>query len=472
VAAISRLGISPSFLIYRFFPVVFSVALGIGTYKLTQILFKDKWVSYISVFFAFFASSFGWVLGIIRHESIGGESAFWANQPVSMNINPPYAISLVIIIFSILLINSYIKKTGLMKAIAIILLAGTLIGFKVYGGVILLGGMFILTLKKFVVDRDKKLIPVFLFASLISLVIFWTQDKTSIGLLQFNPLWLINTMIDAGDRVGIPNFTMRRFAYLAENKWIYLVGLEAISFAIFFVGNLGTRILAFWKFERKNLGNDLFIVILSMMAVSFIPPLLFTQKGNPWNIVQFFYYFLYFAGIFAASSIKKLPLWIAVIVIVITPISSVAAFRGWLYPTPPAYLSVKEYEGLKFLSTQSEGIVLKKPFDQEDRSKFRDPYPLSVYADNAYVSAYSGKGVFIEDVEQQTILNTDYKERLTQADRFFVEKDLTWSNSFLKENHIAYIYLPKIYSLPMAEGEYQMKKIFENSGVNIYKVLE
>ena len=43
---------------------------------------------------------------------------------------------------------------------------------------------------------------------------------------------------------------------------------------------------------------------------------------------------------------------------------------------------------------------------------------------------------------------------------------------FLKENHISYIYLPKLYQLPMGEEEYQMKKIFENDGVNIYKVLE
>jgi len=323
-----------------------------------------------------------------------------------------------------------------------------------------------------IVDKDKKLIPVFALSSLITLAIFLIQDRLSLGLLQFNPFWLINTMIDAGDRVGIPDFTSRRFAYLGGGKWPHLIILESISFIIFFAGNLGTRIVGFWKFEKKNLKSDLPIFILSMMVVSFIPPLLFTQKGNPWNIVQFFYYFLYFAGLFAAASIRKLPLWIAVIVILITPISSVATFRSWLYPNPPAYLSVDEYNGLRFLATQEDGIVLKRPFDQNGRSKFKDPYPLSVYADNAYVSAYSEKGVFIEDAEQQIVLNTDYKGRLAEAERFFVEKDLTWSGQFLKGNNIGYIYLPKMYQLPMAEGEYPMTKIFENDGVNIYKVLE
>lgn len=472
VSLIHRTGIPINFLIYRFFPVVFSVLLGIGTYKLAQILFKDKLVSYIAVFFAFFASSFGWVLGVIRHEPIGGESAFWANQPVSMNLNPPYAISLVIIIFSILLIDSYIKKGGFIKAAAIILLSGTLIGFKVYAGVILLGGLFVLTAKRFIVDKDKKLVPVFILSSLLTLGIFWTQDRSSVGLLEFNPFWLVNTMVDAGDRVGIPNFTARRFAYLAEGKWIHVIVLETICFLIFFVGNLGTRIVGFWKFEWKNFKNDIPVFILSMMLISFIPPLLFTQRGNTWNIVQFFYYFLYFAGLFAAASIRKLPVWIAIFVIAITPISSIATFKGWTYPTPPAYLSIDEYNGLKFLSTQEKGIVLKHPFYVGAKAAFKDPYPLSVYADNAYVSAYSEMSVFIEDAEQQIVLNTDYKGRLIDAERFFAEKDLSWSNEFLKDNNISYVYLPKTYQLPMGEGGYQMKKIFENDGVNIYKVLE
>ncbi len=119
---------------------------------------------------------------------------------------------------------------------------------------------------------------------------------------------------------------------------------------------------------------------------------------------------------------------------------------------------------------QKDGVVLKHPFDPSLRGKFKDPYPLAVYADNAYVSAYSQKAVFIEDVEQQIVLGTDYKSRLEDATRFFKEKNLSWSNEFLKENNIGYVYLPKIYQLPMAEQEYMMEKIFENEEVNIYKV--
>lgn len=461
---------SPQFLIYRFFPIMFSILLGVGTYKLANILFKDKKTSLWAVFFAYFASSFGWVVGLIKHQPFAGESAFWANQPVSMNLNPPYAISLVIIIFSVILLDLYLKKPDFLKGLILSIAFGVLVGFKAYAGAICLSALFVLTLKKIFFDKNFSLLPVLIFSAGIFAMIYLSISRWAAGLVGFQPLWLIDTMIDAGDRVGIPNFTARRFAYLGGHKWFHYGVIEVISLSIFFVGNLGTRIIGLWGLRKNFFKEDLHIFIFFLMIVSIVPTLLFVQKGNAWNVIQFFYYFLYFAGLYAANSIKKFPVFFTVAIVLITPISSVATFRSWFYPNPPAYLSGMEYTALKYLSTQADGTVLKHPFDRDLRGKFKDPFPLSVYADNSYVSAHSGKSVYIEDVEQQIILNTDYEARIKNADRFFVEKDLNWSSLFLKDNNIRYIYLPKIYPLPMAEEEYPMIKIFENDTVNIYKV--
>jgi len=233
---------------------------------------------------------------------------------------------------------------------------------------------------------------------------------------------------------------------------------------------MGTRIVSLWGLRKKYFKNDIHIFIFGLMAASIVPTLLFVQEGNPWNIVQFFYYFLYFAGLYAASSIKRFKYPLVIAIILITPISSIATFRSMFYPKPPAYLPKGEYQALAFLKQQPEGSVLKRPYDNKLRSNFKDPYPLAVYADNAYVSAYSGKPVYIEDAEQQIILNTNYEKRLEDVNRFFVEKDTAWSNNFLKEQNIKYIYLPKLYQLPMGEGEYSMTKIFENEDANIYLV--
>jgi len=462
--------ISSLFLIYRLFPVVFSVLLGVGTYLLAQRLFKDKVISLLSVFFAYFASSFGWVVSLIKHQPLGGESAFWANQPVSMNLNPPYAISLVILIFAIILLELYLKNPNVIKGIVLSVAFGLLVGFKAYAGAIVLSALFFLTVKKIFFDKNFSLLPVFILSAGIFLVIYFSISRGAAGLMMFQPLWLINTMIDAGDRVGIPDFTAKRFAYLGGHKWFNFGVIELISLAIFFVGNLGTRIVGFWGVGKKFFKEDLHLFIFLIMGASVVPAFLFVQKGNPWNVIQFFYYFLYFAGLYAANALKKFPIFLLTAVVLITPISSITTFHSWLYPNPPAYLPVGEYQALNFLKQQPMGMILKHPYNASIKSNYKDPYLLSVYADNAYVSAFSGKPVFIEDVEQQIVLDTNYQGRLDEANRFFVEKNLNWSNQFLRANNIRYIYLPKIYYLPMAEKEYTMTKIFENNDVNIYKV--
>jgi hypothetical protein len=471
VAKISQVtSVSSSLLIYQFFPILFSILMGIGTYILAQRLFKNKFVSVLSVFFAYFGSSFGWMVSIVKHQPLAGESTFWANQPVSMNLNPPYAISLVIIIFTIILLDNYLKKPKIVKGFILSILVGILVGFKAYAGAIVVSALFFLTLKKIFFDKNYTLLPIFVLSLIIFIGVYLSIGQGAAGLIGFQPLWLINTMIDAGDRVGIPNFTARRFAYLGGHRWFYFGAIELISLLIFFLGNLGTRIVALWGLRKKFFRDDLHIFIFLMMGAATVPTLLFVQKGNPWNVIQFFYYFLYFAGLYAAFAVTKFSTPIIILVLLITPISSFATFRSQLYPNPPAYLPTGEYQALKFLSSEPIGTVLKHPYDENLRSNYRDPYTLSVYADNAYVSAYSGMPVFIEDVQQQIILDTNYQSRVAEANRFFVEKDLFWSKKFLKDENIRYIYLPKIYHLPAAEQQYPITKIFENNDVNIYQV--
>jgi len=462
--------ISSSALIYQFFPILFSILLGIGTYILTQRLFKNKIVSWLAVFFTYFGSSFGWIVSLIKHEPLAGESAFWANQPISMNLNPPYAISLVIIIFSIILLDLYLKKPNLIKGLVLSIAVGSLVGFKAYGGAIVIIALFALTIKKIFFEKSFVLLPILVLSGGIFTALYLTVSRGAAGLIGLQPLWLVDTMIDAGDRVGIANFTARRFAYLGGHKWFHFAVIEFISLTIFFIGNLGTRIMALWGVRKKFFKDDLHLFIFLMMGASALPTLLFVQKGNPWNVIQFFYYFLYFAGLYAAFALTKFSTPLLVAVMLITPISSFATFRSVLYPNPPAYLPMGEHQALKFLRAEPFGTVLKHPYDPNLRGNYKDPYPLSVYADNAYVSAFSGMPVFIEDAEQQIVLDTNYKERVIGADRFFEEKALSWSEKFLKDKNIRYIYLPKIYHLPAAEQEYPMVKIFENNDVNIYKV--
>jgi len=446
-------------LIYRYYPISFSLLLGIGTYFLAKEFLQKKLAIFISLYFIYFGSSFGWVVEWIREGNFGGESAFWANQPVSMNINPPFAISLVLLIAAALVFSVFEKRKDLASSLILIIISGSLIGFKVYAGLIFLAALGALAL----VNSYKLVFGAIL---LLSLLIFLPQNRGASSLLVFAPFWFIHSMIDFGDRVGWLRLSQARMAYLARGEWLKFTLAESLGFVIFVVGNLGTRVVGLVSFFQKR------DILFWLTFFSFLPPLVFIQKGNPWNTIQFLYYFLFLMSLFAARVLVRFNPLLVVSLLIIAPISSIPTFRAGLGKIPPAYISHEEIEALNFLKNQEGGIVFAYPYDASLRGNYEAPYPLFAYSSTSYVSAYTNKEVFLEDIVQQEIFQVDYQKRLSDSQRFFIEKDLEWSKDFLDENQIDYLYLLKIFNLPAAEEEFPMTKIFENETVNVYQVLQ
>ncbi|MFH0937190.1 MAG: hypothetical protein V1808_02770 [Candidatus Daviesbacteria bacterium] len=469
-------------LLYRFYPVLLSILLGIGTYFLISKMINKKMVILISLYFVYFAGSFGWIAEYLKTKTFGGESTFWVNQPVSMNLNPPFAISLVIIIAIILVFWLVLKNSKVMGQILIILLVGPLIGFKIYAAVVVLGGLGLVSLQQLIFSNNKICLKIFLGSLLLSLSIFIPQSNQSTSLLIFSPFWFIHSMVDFPDRLGWLRLSQARSAYLARGEWFKFILAESVSFMIFLIGNLGIRLVALYSifkfFKAKLWKSPFFLFIFSMSFISLMIPIFFIQKGNHWNSIQFFYYFLYFAAIFAGfifeSIYKRLPKLIGVIllisVFIISPINSFATFRNGFDANPPARLTLGELEALNFLKQLPDGVVLTYPYDKNLRYNFINPYPLFSYETTAYVSAFAAKHTFIEDEMQQEILLNDYKKRLVAATDFFKGIDLEWSKQFIVANNISYIYLPKAISNSLEIEKIGGKKVFENDEVGIFKM--
>ncbi len=462
-------------LVFRFMPVIFSVSLGIGSYFLIWNLFKEnfgivktKVAILISLYLIYFAGSFGWIVEFIKQRHFGGESAFWANQSVSFNLNPPFAASLIIIIALLQLLPNFLAS---------VLLVGCLIAFKSYAGVLILATVGFLGIKDIFLKRSFYLFAIFIFGGLISAFLFLSNFVISTNLLIIAPFWFVNSMIDSPDRVGWTRLALTRMVGLDDKNWIKFFGAEGLSLIIFIIGNLGVRFFALFslvKFRQilKN-RNFLFLTILSLLS-TFIP-LIFIQAGNPWNTIQFFYYSMYVssigAGVVISYLIFKLPrifgVLIIVLVIFIGPINSVVTARGYITSRPHAFISNMELEGLMFLSKQGEGGVLTYPYNENLKKDIAEPWPLFAYDSTAYVSAFSKKAVYLEDLSQNNILLTDYKKRQVASNDFFMGPD-SQKQEFLKINNIKYIYIPKIFNQRIDESS-GIKNIFENEEVLIYK---
>ncbi|MBI3485320.1 hypothetical protein HY025_00075 [Candidatus Daviesbacteria bacterium] len=475
--------ISPVDLVFRLYPLLFSTMLGVGT----VVLFKKMFQDYInekklnvaiisSLFFVYFAGSFGWIVTYLHERVLSGESSFWANQAVSFNLNPPFAISLIIIIACLVLFKNALRY-NFKNSLLLGLLVGSLIGFKAYGAIILFLSIFIIWVINL---RNRLFFRLFLtlvVGGLISLGIYLPNFSYSSTFI-FQPFWLIDTMIDFPDRVGWLKLSSARTAYFERKEWLKFFLVELISFLLFLIGNLGVRFLGLFTILKfKKIRSDLLLqFIFAILIFSFLIPLFFTQVGTAWNTIQFLYYFLYFMALFAGFVISfifdKFPKGINFVVIIflliITPINSIATAWGYTYNRPHAFISNFEMQALSFLKDQPDGVVLTFPFNKDDREKFQGPLPLFVYETTAYVSAFSEKTVFLEDEIQNDILNLDNSRKRVKSKVFFDSLGKENGNFLIKEN-IKYIYLQKYYKINLEENN-EISKIFENQEILIYKV--
>lgn len=456
-------------LVFRFYPVTFSLLLGIGTFYLAYKLFSSKLAAGFALYFTYFAGSFGWIVSYIKDKTLAGESAFWANQSVSFNLNPPFAISLLIVVALLIFLVNINRKSLFL----IILLAGSLIGFKAYGAALILASLMLVGILR----RKVWYIFSFIGGAIISLLLFFANFTSSSQLFIFSPFWLIHSMVDSPDRIGWQRLSLARQSGLENGNIFKFISSEIISLVLFIAGNLGIRVIGLLIFTRtgKIFKNDIFLFIFSFSVLSFLIPILFIQSGIPWNTIQFIYYGLYIVGLFAAAVLgqlvfklpKAISLTLVILVLIITPVNSIATATYYTNYLPHGRIEPKEVEALQFLKNQQQGIVLTFPYDKKTKQKISEPWPLFAYDSTAYVSALSNKSVYLEDEPQNDILLTDYKKRLVASKDFFYRVN---GEKFLKENNIKYVYLPKIYNLTLDTNSLNLKTIFENETVLIYKV--
>lgn len=485
-------GIDSLNLVFRFYPIIFSLLLGVGTYSLINLLFLDRLglfktrvAQLVSIYLVYFGGSFGWIVEFIRERHFGGESSFWSSQPVSFNLNPPFAISLVLVICLFHFIYYLNRRSSLKNIFIIIFLVGSLTSFKAYAGIL---AFLVLGVWCFV-GLFKKQLSYFgiMFGSgfllLLTLLPNYSVSNLSSGLpllFIWNPFWFIHSMIDSPDRVGWERLSLARYSAFETKNWLKFIGVESFGLFLFIAGNLGVRVIGLVIFIRSILVHNnstlSFIILFGLFSAVF--PILFIQSGNPWNTIQFFYYFIFivaiFTGVLFAELIlaKELILKLVVIILLfIAPINSLVIANSYLSYSPHTKVDASELEALKFLKEQPKGIILSYPYDKELKSKFTEPLPVYAYETTAYLSALTDKPSFVADEIQNIILGNNYIKRLALAKNFFLNPED--ERRILNDNNIEYVYIiKKVYDRGLDDARFGLKEIFSNDGVVIYKTLD
>lgn len=469
-------------LYFQILPPILALFIGIYSYKFILAWTKDKAKAFWGTFFVYFGGSWGWIVNLVRGQEIAGESMFWSQQSISTLINPPFTLSLVLILSGLYYLLKGLEEKRKNYLVLATFLFGVLVQIKVYAGILILFALFTSGIWNLWKKKGLALFKVFTGSLLLSILLFSPTTEEVGRVLLFKPFWFLETMMGFTDRLGWAKFGEAMVNYKLAGNWIKGISAYLIAFLMFWFGNLGSRVIKEPFFFRhiKNIKvlSSFEVIAYTVIGAGVLIPTFFVQSGTYWNTIQFMYYSLMFVGILAGISfvdlVRRLNTSklqnriVELILIVLTiPTSLGVLFYHYLPSRPPAMISKAELEALDFLSKQPEGIVLTQPFDKDKALAAIDkpPRPLYLYESTAYVSAFSGKPVFLEDEVNLEITGYDWRVRKVEVEKFFENPDLT----ILKKHRINYLYYVKD-NINNAIYDMGLSNIFENDQIVIYRI--
>lgn len=483
--------ISPLSLHFHFFPLFMAILWGLGVYSLVYKWSKRISVGLWAVFLTMFGGSFAFVLRLRGHEGLSLDSAFGIQQPASSLINPPFSISILIVLATLFATHQYLALRKNSWLIPIALFVGLATMFKVYAGIILISGFIFLSFLE-VIRRKNYLILISLFASGVLFSVTYGIFRDPSSTLIFAPLWAPHDVLNS----NMPwyGYAEKMYTYAKFSVIKGIIETELYSWYVFIFGNLGTRLigllfLLLFLFKQYKKPSLFASTILIMTAISILIPLFFIQSGKVFEIIQMAWYFLFFASLFAAFGfqmffnlhyIKIIKIVLFIVIIVLTLPSAYEPYKSYFgnLGSRGSSLSDPYFKAMQFL--RSEGDYNQTVLEIPDKSISATQKDLMRWyrSSSPAIVAFANKRSYLSN-EYIDFMGTNIAPRIE-----FIRKIISFNNMSigssmymnlkeeinhgLKDNKISFIYSP--YPLISFEKIDFISKIYANQATIIYKV--
>ncbi len=453
IISVFRLDIIDYYFIY--FPLISGTLIVFLLDKLLENFKYTKLQKNLAFLLVFFGSSLGFLVRFFQnHDYLSGESAFWSNQSLSMFLNPPFILSLIILLF--FLNRFHNRRSTIYDLFYLSLVGGILAQTKVYAFILLVLGLYL----------NRQLVLGTLVGVIGGLV---SLPFSSLGgsPFAFNPLWFVRSMFESADRFYISSVASSWQVFEATGSFPKIFILSLIGLLIFVVGNFGVRLLGLIYILKTTPENNTDSLIRKIIFLSLLLPLTLTQSVNPWNSIQFLYYGLFFLGVYTVKMLPKNLVFMSLLMLV-GIFGSVGTIRDYLTKNSSSRVSHIESIALSTLKGQTPGIVLSPLHG--GRSVLSAPQPLYDYVSTSYISALTGKQEFLSDTINLDITGVDYNSKKVEVMRFYNTNDIVWAKQFLQKNNISYVYETPIKKLTISPSDLGLMPLFISGEVNLYKV--
>lgn len=288
-------------LYFQVFPLVLSSLL-VSSVALLGKQLGGRIGSFGLVYLTVFAGSFAYLIPLFFSGQAWHESSFWVSQTFVMMVNPQVVYTLAVMAIVVWLLSRQ-SQLALREELLIMLLIATSIGFKSYAWVILVVVYASYCLWNLMVERKKNAVLYGVAMAGLSLPFVWLITGFRSNTFSYTPLWFVDSMISSPDRLNYIKWLWVAEQYRDQRNWLGLLLLRTIQVLVFYIGNLGIRVIALmapilYVWQGAPMATRR-LITLSFVGFWFssLFPLLFIQTGVVWNSIQFWYYALLFANV-------------------------------------------------------------------------------------------------------------------------------------------------------------------------------
>ncbi len=448
-----------------------------GLYSLGLLYFAkgySKHASYpwLVVLFGFFGSSLSFLLTLYHQGSIWGSSTTLSMQQLAVMTNPQLGLSLAALIWYC---GLWIKneKPRSWSYLGYGVLGAIALGMKFYTGVIMLVMMLAnfwwemrreTNSRKIVLGRHHLMMAI----PILGVGLWLYPPGRGEFPLIFEPFATVRPIIEEAQLFYLP----RVANMLYHPSPIVRFGAELIAWGIFVLMNYGLRLVGLVGITDKGQGRvgQMRRVMMLGAVVGLALTTLLVQRGIWWNTIQFVYVSFFLTGLLAAEVISKwlakrnisLALKVGVIfgLSLATLPNTLDTLRIFTSKAASSYVSQSELEALAYLKTRPNGVVFY-PVWHGDNPEQKSAL-LSRRHDTAFVSAYSGKVVYLANKTQLELLNIPYAERWQKVESYDCQ--------VLEE--VTYLYEESWnqYLQNFEKCGRPMEQIYQNEAVKLYRV--
>lgn len=453
---------------FQYMNLLIALLLGSTAFVLAGILKLSKNYGRLLAIFLYASGDILYLLLYFRGKGLNFNTTI-IDDASKLLAGPPRAFSILILMAVICLFCLWIRKRSLYVGVLMSIMAGLLVGFKVYTGIFAISGLGVVGIYYLFKRNFKMLLP--LVVALLIALSYYLPNNSSAGGLHFNGLWRFENYMQHKE-LGISKLDNLRIESVHKGQYFQAATLEVLFIVLYFSFLFGTVNLGLIQ-TKKSLSlfpKELNIFLISAIFVSLAAGSFFYQTTGGANTVQFLITVFIMGALYSSLAIyywiRKFPLAIKVIVLLIVLVltTSRSVHEGAMN-----FISLNKGEGIRvdnarlaafdFIknSTPEDAIIAVEPWMAEDQ-----PF--------MYVPFLTNRKMFLSGAGTLRDHGHDTKSREKVVAKIFTSDTADPAEKELRASPIDYLYVTRSNALKF-EGAPFLRKVFENDNAIVYQII-